>query len=276
MNARTILTLAAIMLASCLSNGDRAPAAVITATQDLTPTESEVQTGAGNTDILAAVNLGENQGTGPGRAMPVTVNGVNFQTLSAALPGTGTSTAISETFGTSAGQVEFATTARGFSTFPASDFDANGTSDLPSPLDALYDPIVVGNDSGSGVDIEFNFSNLQIGERYTFQVFMASSDQTNRIVDFLQGGTSLLATYDNTAPHAEIITFAWGADQTTEQIILRGNELGSGVPIISGFSFSTAPVPEPSTGMMAIVSAVALPLLRSRRRKARDRAGRGH
>jgi len=268
MKTRYLSILPAFVCFASLSFVGTARAAVIFAMQDPTPTEAEVS----NTDVLAAVNLGENQGSGPGTATAVNVNGVNFVPLTTALPGTSTSTPINESFGTSQGQVQILTTARGFTSFRASDFDANGSSDLPSPLDALYDPIVVGNDGGTGVDIEFNFSSLDLGTRYRFQLFMASSNQTNRIVDVLQDGSILLATYDNTVPHGEIITLEWLADQPTEQIILRGNILGSGVPIVSGFSLSLPVVPEPATGTTMMISALALPLTRSRRRSRKARA----
>lgn len=242
------------------------PAAVITALQDATPTEAEVL----NNGVLVAVNLGENQSsTPPGYAAAVNVNGVNFVPLTTVLPGNAISTPISETFGGTNGQVQLVTTARGFTTFRGSDFDGNTSSDLPSPLSSLYDPIIAGNNDGTGVDITLNVSNMNIGDLYQMQLFLASSNQTNRIIDVLQGGSTLLATYDNSVvQHAEIINLSWKADQTTEQIVLRSNILGSGVPLLSGFSLTytdVPPIPEPSS--FALLGLGTLCLIRRARRR---------
>jgi len=265
MRHRTLLALITICLCAPLVRPDTCPAAVMTAIQDLTPTPTEV---LNNGDVVAAVNLGENQDPGVGLAQPITINGVNFVTLATPLPGVGSvSTTLNETFVGPFGQVQLSTIARGFATFRGSDIDGNGSSDVPAPLDALYDPIIAGNNGGNPNDVIFNFSNLVMDSRYRFQLFMASGNQTVREVDVLQNGSTLLATFDNsTTPHTEIITLEWFADQPTEQVILRGNPgAGNLVPVVSGFNLIVNAVPEPSTGLLFGLAGMAL--VRNRRKR---------
>ena len=264
---RTQLCTSLIVTVVCTVLTQVSNGAVITSMQDSTPTEAEVV----NQNVLVAVNLGENQSsTASGYAAAVNVNGVNFVPISTALPGNGASTPISETFGSSPGQIQLQTIARGFTTFRASDFDGNSTSDITAPLSSLYDPIIAGNNNNTGVDITLDLSSLQVGASYQLQLFLASSNQTTRIIDVLQNGSTLLATYDNSTPHAEILDLTWLADQATEQIVLRSNVSGSGVPVLSGFalSYTPVPIPEPSSCLLLSLGMIGLMRHNRRRRKA--------
>jgi len=216
-----------------------ANAAVFVGTLNNSPVEADVL----NTNVIGAINVGSSTPGGAGSAVDVTVNGTAFVAAGVAEDA---SAAFNNTIGNATvGQLNVTSTgnADAFSSFDASVFTGS--------MGSLFDSIAIDSDGATGA-FTFSLSDLQIGEDYTLQVYLASGTQTNRQGEFLQGATSIL-TWDNSTDVESIATFTFEADQASETLLLRFDPAGSGAgqgngqPIIAGYALSSTAIPEPSS-----------------------------
>ena len=234
MKYRILITL----IGACVVSAN---AALITATKDTTPTAAEVV----NTDVIAAVNWGM-AGTGKGGAVAVTINGVDFVTSTTAI--TTGSVAINDTYGTVAeGKVNIVISGvRGFPTWDAQNGDSGDAG-----LDTLFSSLGVNN--SDKVLTVFNFSDLNIGQEYSFQLFESSGNQATRTGTLSQttGTPTDLLSWNDAADGQSIITATWTADSATEQLTWTGSTDANAESSLNGFTF--AQIPEPATiGVVAV------------------------
>ncbi len=181
---------------------------------DTSPTDADVF----NTGVIGALNLGSATTGGPGSATTVMVNGVNFVAA-----GTG-GALFDHTLGNATvGQLNVTVLDTG-------DFPAFDASSVAGSVDTVLSSVLTAE--GVSTDFTFNFTDLNIGEYYTLQVFLASGAQGNREVEFLQGATSLL-TWDNGTQGESIATFSFTADQATETLTLQNGpgDIGNDDPL---------------------------------------------
>jgi len=179
--------------------------------------------------------LGSATTGGAGSATAVAVNGVNF-----ALTGVPQSGEVqfNNTIGNATvGQLNVTSTGL------ADAFDFFDASTVAPNVGTVLESTIIDQDGALGA-FTFDFTDLNIGEYYTLQVFLASGTQANREVEFFQGGTRILS-WDNGLGGGSIATFSFTADQATETLVLQNSSApnGNDQPTLSGYLFANEPTP---------------------------------